>query len=224
MKLAYPDISEVLRWDQPQIPSLVIESQPLFRKFIRDLWLSSENFSTDVVLSKHDKPIEFSKNAEIISEFINFNINQKPLINKICAAMEQKALSSDNFFETKKLLAEIEKSVSEWAFDFSCNVTATKITVPNVLKAVGIELCDDYVGEEGDAERLIDYMELVREFDRDKVFITVNMRSWFSDKTMKNFLSTALSHEYKVLMIDAAAHTLLKEEKRLTVDADLCEF
>lgn len=224
MKLAYPDISEVIQWNQPQIPTLVIESQKLFRKFIKDLWLSSENFSTDVVLSKSNVPIEFSKNAELIFDFINFNINQKPLINKICLAMEQKALASESYFETKKLLAEIENYVSEWSFDFPCNVTATKITVPNLLKAVGIELCDDYSGESGDAERIVDYMELVREFDRDKVFITVNMRSWFSDETVENFLSTSLSHEYKVLLIDSKSHPLLKGEKRLTVDADLCEF
>ena len=56
---------------------------------------------------------------------------------------------------------------------------ATKISVTTLFKAIGIELHDDYEGEYGAAEKLIDYMELVREFDRDKVFITINMRSFF---------------------------------------------
>lgn len=37
---------------------------------------------------------------------------------------------------------------------------------------------------DSDAEKLIDYMELVREFDRDKLFVTVNMRGFFVDSEM----------------------------------------
>lgn len=67
-------------------------------------------------------------------------------------------------------------------------------------------------------------MELVREFDRDKLFITVNMRAYFDDEIIAKFQKTALSHEFKVLMLEAYAYPPLKLEKRLTIDADLCEF
>ena len=82
----------------------------------------------------------------------------------------------------------------------------------------------NYEGESGDAERLLDYMELVREFDRPKLFITVNMRSFLSDEIIEKFLKTAINHEHKLLMIESKGYLLLKHEKRLTVDQDLCLF
>lgn len=73
-------------------------------------------------------------------------------------------------------------------------------------------------------ERLIDYMELVREFERDKLFVYVNLRSFFSDEEIERFLRTALDHGYRILLIDAQSHEKLLLENRVTVDNDLCEF
>lgn len=74
------------------------------------------------------------------------------------------------------------------------------------------------------AEKIIDYIELVREFLGDKLFIFINMRTWFSDESVNEFLATAVAHEYKVLLIDGFSAPLLENENRLTVDDDLCEF
>lgn len=73
-------------------------------------------------------------------------------------------------------------------------------------------------------ERLIDYMELVREFERDKLFVYVNLRSFFSHEEIERFLRTALDHGYRILLIDAQSHEKLQLENRVTVDNDLCEF
>ncbi len=224
MKFAYPDISEIIHWSRPLIPTLVIENQSLFRKLLKDMYLSADGTSTPLVLSRDNKPIDFAKYAEILTDFVNFNINQKTLLTKVCAALERNAVSAEHYLGTQELLCAIENSVSTWAFDFPCDIVASKISVSNLLKAIGVEVHDAYHGEHGDAERIIDYMELVREFDRDKMFVTVNMRSYFSDAVIESFMHTAILHEYKVLMIDSKSHPLLKTESRWTVDADLCEF
>lgn len=224
MKLAYSDISGVFRFDQPFVSTLVIENQSFLRKLLKDLYASLDGVPTAAILSIENKPVEFSKYAELLTDFVHFNINQKSLINRICASLEHTAVSAENYLETQKLLGEIENKIDEWAFTFPCDIVATKISVSPLLKAVGIEINDTYQGEAGDAERVIDYMELVREFDRDKLFITVNMRSFFSDTVIESFMQTAISHEYKILMIESKSHPLLALEKRLTVDEDLCEF
>ena len=45
-------------------------------------------------------------------------------------------------------------------------------------------------------------MELVREFDHDKLFITVNLRSYYNDETILKFMATVIAHDYKVFMIE----------------------
>lgn len=224
MKFAYSDISGVFCWDQAMIPTLVIENQSFFRKLLADIYQSLDGILTSATLSENYQPLEFSKYAELITDFINFNINRKSLLNKVCVALERNSVSAENYLETQILLSDIEKKVGEWAFEFPCDIVASKISVSNLIRAIGIEINNDYEGESGDAERIIDYMELVREFDRDKMFITVNMRSYFSDGVIENFMKTAASHGYKVLMIESKSYPLLAYEKRLTIDEDLCEF
>ena len=73
-------------------------------------------------------------------------------------------------------------------------------------------------------ERILDYMELVRELDRDKLFIMINMRSYFSDEDMERFVNTACLHDFKLLLLESISHKRLKNTKRYTVDDYLCEF
>lgn len=66
--------------------------------------------------------------------------------------------------------------------------------------------------------------ELVREFDRDKLFVIVGLRSFFSDGRVEAFLKTAVDHGYRVLLLDCISREKLPGERRLTIDIDLCEF
>ena len=224
MKFVHPDINTVFDWSTSCVHTLVIENQPLFRRIIRDIYFSIEGETTLATLSINDKIVKMSKCCELISEFIHFDINRKTLLNKICVALEHNALSPECYLETQRLLSEIENKVSEWSFGFPCNITASSVLVPNLLKAIGVAIVDDYDGEVGDVEKIIDYMELVREFDCDKLFVFVNMRSYFSDSVVEDFLKTIVAHEFEVLMVESNAYSMLENEKRVTIDADLCEF
>ena len=67
-------------------------------------------------------------------------------------------------------------------------------------------------------------MELFQEFDREKLFVMVNMRSFFADHAMQLFFETVLAHRLRVLLVDSSEKTRLSAEKRLVIDCDLCEF
>ena len=73
-------------------------------------------------------------------------------------------------------------------------------------------------------EKIFSYMELVRELDRDKLFIMVNMRSYFTDKDMEIFTQSVCLHDFKVLLLEAFEFPKLKNTKRFVIDSDLCEF
>lgn len=224
MKFAYPEISGVFEFNHAYVNTLVIENQTLFYKLIRDISISIGGGTSPAVLSKNNTPIDMSKYSEIISNFICFDLNKKSLLTKITTALEKTALSAENYSDTQKILNDIENAVSDWAFDYPCNITFSKLTVSSLLKSLGITIADDYEGINGNAEKIIDYMELVREFDCNKLFITLNMRAYFNDRIIENFMETILAHQYKVLMLESKDHKLLKQEKRRTIDEDLCEF
>lgn len=224
MRLAYPALLEVLPIDGYYISCLVIENKRLFRALLCDAASAIDGNKTDLVLSDGDRILDMTKHAEILSDFICFDLNRKTLLNKIVGEMEKIAVSPEHYMKTRELLTDIESSISEWAFSFPCDIVAGKISVSTLLKSVGIELRDEYEGHRGEVEKILDYMELVREFDRNKLFITVNMRSFFEDELITEFMKTVVSHEYRVLMIESNAYPKLPLEKRITIDADLCEF
>lgn len=224
MKLTYPAFSETITIGADLVPSLILESRTLFRELICDIATAIDGMKTDLVLSIGDHIVDISKTVELITNFICFDINKKTLINKIIAELEKVSVSPEYYVKTQALLAEIERSVGEWAFSFPCDIIPSKISASTLLKSVGIELRNDYEGHEGEVEKILDYMELVREFDRDKLFVTVNLRSYFNDDVVERFLETVIAHEYKVLMLESQAYPRLSLEKRRTIDADLCEF
>ena len=56
------------------------------------------------------------------------------------------------------------------------------------------------------------------------MLIMVNMRTYFSDEEMERFLESVCLHDFKVLLLESASLSNLKNAKRYTIDADLCDF
>ena len=221
MRFVFPEIHELFDTTKGGVPTLVIESRSLYLRLLSDLKQQSEGFDGKAVLSDNGKTLEISKYAELIYDFIALELNQKSLLTKLVAAMEKQAYAAEHFLQTRQLLAALEQYVETLAFDFPCDIVASKLNIGALLKGIGIEIRDE---NNDQLERLLDYLQLVREFDRDKLFITVNMRSYFEDQDMDMFLDTVLAHGYHLLMIENKAYPMLKNENRLTIDEDLCEF
>lgn len=225
MTLAYPAFAElIVIGEEDRVPCLVIEHQGLFRSFLCDIAGAIAGGQTDLVLAEGERILSASGNAELLTDFISFDLNRKALIGKLTAELERAALSPEQYLGTRELLADIERAIGEWAFSLPVEVVPGRLSVSSLLRAVGIGLSSDYEGHAGEAEKILDYMELVRELDRDKLFVTVNMRAFFSDEIMAAFQKSALSHGHRLLMLESRAYPRLPQEKRRTVDEDLCEF
>ena len=221
MKLAYTEISAVFDTDIPAVNTLVIENRRFLRKILEDLNNQISGYEGDMVLSVKDRPIPFDKNAELIQDFIAFTLNRKPLLTKMTAIMEKIAVSPEYYTQTQTQLWGIESYILDLSQDFPVEIACTKLTPAALIKSAGIEI----VSEKGyPLEQLIDYMELVREIDRDKLFVLVNIRSYFDDHEIEVLFRTILDHEFHVVLIDSFAGAVLKCEKRWTIDEDLCEF
>ena len=93
MRLAYPALSEALLIDECYIPCLVIENKRFFRTLLCDAASAIDGNRTDLVLSDGDRILDMAKNAEILSDFICFDLNRKTLLNKIIGELEKIAVS-----------------------------------------------------------------------------------------------------------------------------------
>lgn len=221
MMLAHPQMNSVIDFSAPGVQTLVIEDPDFFRNFLQDIRLQIDGYPGETVLSEKCVPLEWPKKCELLDTFLSFNLNRKPLLTKITAALEAVAMTEDFYQQTTALLSQMECYLDDLTFCADCDVVCGEMTIAALLKAAGISLRDDY---DDPLERLLDYMELVRCYEREKLFLFVNLRSYFSDESIRRFLQTVLDHQYAILLVDAWEHPRLPEERRLIIDKDLCEI
>lgn len=221
MKLVHKNMGHILRLGEGYVNELIIENKKMFFELINCMTMQIAGLPGDCVLSVEDKPVEFSKYADLTVQFAPFEVNRKSLLTKLYSTLEKKAQLSENYVKTKELLGELEKYMLDLSENLPFEINCQKLAVGSVIRGLSPVI------EENDKEpleKIFAYMELVRELDRDKLFIMVNMRSYFSDEDMEIFTQSVCLHDFKVLLLEAFEFTKLKHTKRFVVDNDLCEF
>lgn len=221
MKLVLPEINHIFEDNQEYVNELVIENQGLFYRVLMDIYNQSQGLDGVAVLSENDKQLSISKYLEVLDKFIPFELSKKSLLTKLSSEIEKKAMEPENYQTTMELLSGIEKYLSDITFDFNCDIVFNSITIASLIKSSGISFSEDY---DSLGEKLIDYIELVNEFDKSKLFILVNVRSYMDDNELDKFVETIIRHEYKVLLLESKENIAIKGLKRYIVDKDLCEI
>ena len=221
MKFVCPYINNVFDTECGSINSLVIENQDLFVRLLKDIYSQMNGDDGVSVVSSNDKILDLSKNVEVIDSFVDFEINKKNLISKIVTKIESIANSETFISDSYKLLSNIESYLNDISFELTGDIFFSNIGILSIIKACSPVIRDEY---DSIAEKVIDYFELVSEYDRKKLFITVNMRSFVSDSEVQLFVDTVLSHEYNVIMVENREYNKLLKENRFIVDSELCEI
>ncbi len=221
MKISFPYLSSPISFSKGEVNSLIIENSICFREILYDLHDQISGADGHAVLSFDNVPVSLSKNAELITSFVPFELSGKAMLSKIHSALEKNAIDETHYLRTQSLLAEIEKYLFDISYDFSVDFSAEKLSVASLLKALGVSVKEDYTSL---IEKVFDYFELVREFDKDKLFITVNMRDYFSDNEMQLFADSVSRHNHALLMIESHERSALPHEIRIIIDEDLCEI
>ena len=221
MKLVYENVGHVLCFDGGDALELVIEPPKLFSEIISSLNEQADGGQGKAILSISGKPVEFSRYADISLQFAPFELNRKSLITKLISSLEQRAIEANLYEETGTLLHNIEIYIDKLAEDFPFEIDCKKVAIGPIIKALSPEVDDTDLSN---IERVFSYMELMRELDRDRLFIMINMRSYFSNEEMERFVESACLHDFKLLLIESTSRSILKNTKRYTIDEDLCEF
>ena len=221
MKFVHPEIENVFDTQNGFYNTLVVEEQRFLVRLLEDLHRQLQGLEGVSTLSVKDAPVSFAKNAALLDGFVPFDLTRRTLLNQISAALARKAAAAEAFDRTAEALSGVELWLNELAFDYPCDIVFSNLSASTLIKAAGPEIRDEAASI---AERVLDYMELVEAFDRQRLFFTLNMRFFVADEEMELFARTAVAHGYHVIGIESAAHAMLSIEKRTIIDSDLCEI
>ena len=221
MKLAYPEMQTVFQFGKETFPAVVIENPDFFYRFVDDLYHQCNGEGSAFVLSENDVPISISGSIELVTNFFPFEINHKNLLTKISAKLEKTSLAPEFFERSQRIVGSVENLILDLAFQNDLDLEYPKLSISGILKSAGICLKEDDLPL---AEKMLTYMELMRNFSVASVFIFVNLRSVMDSDTLEKFTVTCRAHEYNIMLIDNREYDKLSLEKRTVVDIDLCEF
>ncbi len=219
MKIIIPGVDYVFECGGEKCCSIVIENQRVFRDCLMDLANQTQGNEGISVLSEDNKVISIAKKAELLNQFVPFDVNQKGLLTKITARMQEVAMDGEHYLSSNQILADWERYLMGLAVELPGNFLYSKISIDSVIKAAGLKIDDDYdsLGEE-----LLDYMELVQEYESNKLFIFVNLRSYMLDKEAEAFFQEISKRKIQTLFIEGSEHPLLNFEDRHIIDEDCC--
>ena len=221
MKLWLEGLQQPLLMDGESVTTLVIENQSLMLNVLKDIYAQCQGEPGTAVLSCHDKTVDINNGLDLLTDFVTFNGNRKSLLTKILHVLEKTANDEVYFQRTQKLLAELECYLNDLSLEQDVELAYDKLSLNNLLKSVGMRVIIDYNKL---IERLFAYMDLVRRFEGEKLFLLVNLRSFVSLADMELFIQTVVAHDLRVLLVDNQAYPLLPLEKRRIIDSDLCEI
>lgn len=221
MKIVHPKINSKIEISDHEISVLVIEAPEFFYELLMDIKSQINNFEGNTVLSVRNEPVSFHKCVELITDPLAIEMNSRTIMKKVLVAMEKCSQDAVYYERTQKLMAEIETYINDLSLNFDTEIECQDVSFQQLLKAAELTVVDEY-------SRLVDriyaYMELIREFEGDKLFIFVNLSSYIRKEQLQEFVNTVVGHSFRVLLIDSHNFERLEQENRLIVDCDLCEF
>jgi len=219
MNLVTPFFTGEIKIDTDAVTALVIENPKVFYGIVQDIYLQISGEEGNCVLSNEKGILKFSKVADLTTSFVPFELNEKRLITKINAVLEQEAMGDVHYGETMEILSRIEQFADVLSEGLPYQLYFPGINIGSIVKMLGAVVEDD---SESEMERVFQYMQMVRSLLGDKLFIFVNMFSFFERAKLQLFFETAVRHEYRVLLIDSRDFDKMDYMRKVIVDKDLC--
>ena len=117
MTLATSLITHVVRIEENEISSIVIENPRLFRTFVQDLTDGVEHGAGSFVLSDGGIKLKLSDSVDVLQTFVPFTLNSKAMSAALLKRVEKIALMPERRLATAKVMSDLLRYVEELLLD-----------------------------------------------------------------------------------------------------------
>lgn len=223
MILKCPGFERELVWDDSvHVRELIIENPKYFRDFVKDFYFHNDDGS-GVSLTEVGKSLKFSEEVDVIINPLKLDFGNRKAMTNLLKILVRTSLSEDFYFETNELKTKIVRFLNSVidSENFRFEVGADDFSLDQIAKAINFHVVDD---EDDFVELLTDYLEMMRELARTKLFVFIALRSFLSDAELCRFCRNIADREINVLLVEDQTRSKIEAISRMTVDGDLCDF
>ncbi|MCF0147545.1 MAG: type II-A CRISPR-associated protein Csn2 [Clostridium sp.] len=221
MKLVHPDFFFQIELSESKVINIIIESPDIFESMINELHNQIIGNEGQWVLSKNNTPIEIKRYSEIILNPFNIDINNKRILGKLYDDIKNNTTKTDLYIRWTELYPKVSEVVDYLIEDFDYNLEYDdEIEIKEFLKLMNLKF---NIESTNSLEKIIDYMNLHSSILGTKVFILVNVHSFYTQEKLKYLYEQAFYKKYHLLLLECKVpDTLEVLEERYIIDKDGC--
>lgn len=208
--------------DDNVVTEWVIEAPEEFTRYVQELYMQCEGAAGDFVLSDGEKELGIAKNVEFLDSVLDLDVNERKILGKLYADLEQLAYSEKFVVRTQEMIQYLRTYIFELEqeTDFMLDVD-DGVDMSAIFKGNGVKL---ETVETGILEKIVHYIKVVRLLLKKQVFVFVNVRSYLTVRQVEQLIKEAAYQEVQILLIENVMRDCVNSERRCIIDSDKCEI
>lgn len=221
MKLYHPIFLNPIEIKENEINVIVIENAKVFSSLIFQLKNQIEGLEGEFIFSSNNKMIDIPKNLDLIIDLFNVEINSKKIINKLYEHINKLSMSEQFYLKTVEVRNTVDLYIENLAYEFNQSICYNdEFDVKAILKMGEVKFYDDH---KNIAERITNYIDIMREYCKINSFIFVNLKTFLSQEEIKDFYSYVTYNKINTILFENNIGEKREHiEKYTIIDDDLC--
>lgn len=173
------------------------------------------------ILSEEENIIKFSKNVEMINDYLSIDVNDKKIITKIYSMLKNKSI--EEYEKYSSMVEKITEYVQDIIYDESLELVQMGTIDPiDIFKSVNLKI---EIDSENILDSLVEYIMLLTEYLGVKMITFVNLKEFFTKKEVLYIYNAMIMKKIKFLVVESGNSTRYEEREKFYIfDEDYCEI
>jgi len=213
-------LNSPLIFEDRYINILIIERSSYFYKIVKELHMQSKDLGGEFVLSDKNITLPLSKNISLITNPFTIDPNERDTINGLFSKMKIDAMGEELYLDTNELILKLEFKLQNIMSRQPMQLVMENLDMINLFKIANIK----FEISEPLLEKLCDYVSILSEYRKIKLFIFINIKSYMTESDLEQFYTFVQYQKINILLIERYSSNHLKSEKIKIIDEDICEI
>lgn len=219
MKFTHLDFACEVNLEEGEVQHLIVESPYLMSELINDFKMQMSGRSGKWILSHEGRVLDLGQIGELIFNIFDLDINQRKVLNILFSDLKSEIIDTELLL-WRSLNTDIENLISTAAENLGYEISYDELDPKILFKAIDLKL-KDY--DEPYVPYLFEYLQLISEILKKKLFIFVNLTSFLGEKEIEYLYEEAKYRKYYLLLLDS--HDVFYKSisaKKMIIDQDYC--
>lgn len=223
MNITYTFLDNKIELHNDYVNSIEVLNKKYFYRLTSLIYKYSNGESVEeLYFTEDDKELKLGNKIRIITDFYNFDFNNKKYINeliKIISSNSDENLLNKLNTNYNKIYKELENIIYDVDLNFKVNIN-DEFSINEILKNFDLSIPSN--------GRLIDNLILLidieKRFNLNKILVFINLKQYLSKDELIEFEKYCIYNNIYVILFDNIEYSKLKKyENKIIVDKDLNE-